>query len=180
MKNKSSFWKEFIKALAISIALASVIRIFIIQPFKVQGASMEPVLAANNYLIIDEISYRFRGPERGEIIVFKHGSDFFVKRIIALPGETIEIKNNKIFINSQFLEDNTSGNLQIVLSDEQYFVLGDNRQASSDSRAWGPVKKQSIIGRVWLRVLPLNKLEKFNVPADYKISSAKRHAGYFA
>ncbi|PIP17066.1 MAG: signal peptidase I [Candidatus Portnoybacteria bacterium CG23_combo_of_CG06-09_8_20_14_all_37_13] len=169
---KSNFWKEFIKALIISVVLAFAIRYFLVQPFKVQGASMEPSFYANDYLIVDEFTPRFATYQRGDIVVFKHNSSFYIKRIIGLPGEKIEIKDNKIYINDlilneTYLIENTSGSININLQEDEYFVLGDNRDASSDSRSWGILDKSLIIGRVWLRLLPLSKIDKFNAPSYY-------------
>lgn len=169
---KSKFWKEFFKALIISAILAFAIRYFVIQPFKVQGASMQPSFYPNDYLIVDEISPRFKDFQRGEVIVFKHGPSFYIKRIIGLPGEKLEIKNSKIYINNlvldeEYLIESTTGEKNIKLQEYQYFVLGDNRDASSDSRNWGALEKSDIVGRVWLRLLPLSKINKFNAPSYY-------------
>lgn len=169
---KSNFWKEFFKALIISAILAFAIRYFVMQPFKVQGASMEPNFYPNDYLIVDEISSHFRNFQRGEVVVFKHDVSFYIKRIIGLPGEKIEIRNNKIYINNlvlneEYLTEKTTGEKSVKLQDGQYFVLGDNRDASSDSRNWGVLEKSDIVGRVWLRLLPLSKIDKFNAPSYY-------------
>lgn len=169
---KSNFWKELIKALIISVVLAFAIRYFIVQPFKVQGASMEPNFYADDYLIVDEFTPRFAEYQRGDVVVFKHNSSFYIKRIIGLPGEKIEIKDSKIYINSLILNENyltekTSGTINATLEKDEYFVLGDNRDASSDSRTWGILDKSLIIGRAWLRLLPLSKIEKFNAPSYY-------------
>lgn len=169
---KSSFFKEFAKALIISIVLAFAIRYFIIQPFKVQGASMEPNFSENDYLIIDEITPRIKSFERGEVVVFKHNASFYIKRIIGLPNEIIEIKEGKVYVDGfllseKYLSESTNGNLSANLDNDQYFVLGDNRDASSDSRSWGALDKSLIVGRVWLRLLPLSKINKFNAPGYY-------------
>jgi len=169
---KSNFWKEFIKALVISVVLAFAIRYFIVQPFKVQGASMESSFYADDYLIVDEFTPRFATHQRGEVVVFKHNSSFYIKRIIGLPSERIEIKDNEVYINGLVLSENyltekTSGAIDVTLEKDEYFVLGDNRDASSDSRSWGVLDESLIVGRVWLRLLPLSKIEKFNAPSYY-------------
>lgn len=169
---KSNFWKEFIKALVVSVVLAFIIRYLVVQPFKVQGASMEPSFYANDYLIIDELTPRFAAYQRGDVVVFKHNSSFYIKRIIGLPREKIEIKDSKIYVNSLVLNENyltkkTTGVIDITLEKDEYFVLGDNRNASSDSRSWGGLDKSLIVGRVWLRLLPLSKIDKFNAPGYY-------------
>ena len=164
---------ETIKIVIISLAIILPIRYYFIQPFFVRGASMEPNFDSGQYLVVNEMSYRFGEPKRGEVIVFKYPlnpSQYYIKRIIGLPGETIEIKDGKVYIyNSQFPEGKaldesaylppdtkTPGNLKITLGKKEYFVLGDNRWASSDSRQWGALPEENIIGRVWLRAWPFN------------------------
>jgi len=141
-KKENSVW-EFIKFTAIAILIVVPIRLWVAQPFIVNGASMEPTFENGNYLIIDELSYHFRQPEKNEVIVFRYPLDpskFFIKRIIGLPGETIESNEQKI-----------------TLGQNEYFVEGDNRLASSDSRIWGPVPENLIVGRVFIRLWPLTQ-----------------------
>lgn len=166
---KKEFWASFfdtLKALFLSLLIVLPIRFFIFQPFIVQGASMEPNFSSGDYLIVDELTFRFRSPERGEVIVFKYPfnpSQKFIKRVIGLPGETVEIKNGKVYINDQVISENyleygiTYPNLKVVLRDDEYFVLGDNRVDSLDSRVFGVVKKDEIIGRVLLKIFNFNK-----------------------
>ncbi len=178
MKKIFAFIWEIVKIVVISLAIIIPIRYYLIQPFFVRGASMEPNFANAQYLLINEISYRFEEPIRGEVIVFKYPLDtsqYYIKRVIGLPGETVEIKESQVIIyNSDFpqgmiLEESaylpektiTWGNIKLELGEEEYFVLGDNRQASSDSRQWGLLPRQDIIGRVWLRAWPLNEMEVF-------------------
>lgn len=166
------FTWEILKIVIISLAIIIPIRYFLIQPFFVKGASMEPNFLDGDYLIIDEISYRFEAPQRGEVIIFRYPlepSQFFIKRIIGLPNENVKVQDGKIFINgnelneSKYLQDvETVGNVEVKLSDNEYFVLGDNRNASSDSRKWGEVDKKLIIGRAWLRAWPFNRLGAVN------------------
>jgi signal peptidase I len=140
---------------------------------------MEPNFENGDYLIIDELTYKLREPKRGEVIVFKYPlnpSQRFIKRIIGLPGETIEIKNNRITIfkdkKSQILDESsylspnifTSGDIKVSLKENEYFVLGDDRIASYDSRNWGPLPRENIVGRVILRLWPLEDISKFKVP----------------
>jgi signal peptidase I len=139
---------------------------------------MEPNFQNGDYLIIDEITYRFRAPQRGEVIIFRYPLDpkeKYIKRIIGLPGETIEIGEGKVKIYTQkgvFILDEsdylpksyTPGDLKINLDFNDYFVLGDNRSASLDSRRWGPLPQKYIIGRVFLRAWPLTAIEKFEAP----------------
>ncbi|MFC1787945.1 signal peptidase I [Patescibacteria group bacterium] len=173
------FVLEVIQIVIISAAIIIPIRYFLIQPFYVKGASMEPNFYDREYLIVDELSYRLRQPQRGETIVFRYPRDrsqFFIKRVIALPGETVEITDGKIIIyNSEnpngvevdeeyIVEDATQGKKKVTLAAEEYFVLGDNRDESLDSRNFGPVKESLIIGRVWIRGLPLSRLGSFDTP----------------
>ncbi|MBI2674654.1 MAG: signal peptidase I [Candidatus Yanofskybacteria bacterium] len=167
---------ETIKVVVISLAIILPIRYYLVQPFFVKGASMEPGFEDGDYLLIDEISYRFAEPARGDVIVFRYPEDrsqFFIKRIIGLPGETIEVKNNKVIIyNAESTEglvlvedyldtgQETFGNMLTRLDDNEYFVLGDNRLASSDSRRWGPVNKILITGKAFLRAWPFTRFDK--------------------
>lgn len=165
-KKESSLW-EFIKVVVISVAIVLPIRAYIAQPFIVSGASMEPNFYDSEYLIIDELTYAFRKPERGEVVVFRYPlnpSEFFIKRIIGLPGDAVEIKNGKILINDKVfpetyisaeLEKETMPNLTAKLDENDYFVLGDNRLKSSDSRFWGALPKDKIMGRALLRLWPV-------------------------
>lgn len=165
---------EVAKVILISMAIVLPIRYFIVQPFIVRGASMEPNFETSDYLIIDEVSYFLGKPGRGEVIVFRYPRDprqFFIKRIISLPGERIEIKDGSIRIynvehprgfalSEPYLspvEPPTGPNINVTLGASEYFVLGDNRDESSDSRVWGPLDKKFIIGRAFLRAWPVNK-----------------------
>jgi len=177
MKSFLSFIWEIAKIVIIALLIVIPIRYFIFQPFFVKGQSMEPTFENGDYLIIDEISYRFRVPQRGEVIVFKYPenpSQRYIKRIIGLPEETVEIKDGKVIIHNEqrpegFTLDEpylapgqyTAGNLRIKLDPNEYFVLGDNRLQSSDSRRWGPVNRALITGRVFLRAWPINKFGEF-------------------
>lgn len=169
---------EIVKIFLIALVIVIPIRYFLFQPFFVVGASMEPNFSQGEYLLIDEISYRFKNPQRGEVVVFKYSKDatsFYIKRIIGLPGETIEIKNNKVkiynlqfpagqFLNESYIEDLTQGNLKISLKKNEYFVLGDNRDHSSDSRSWGPASKESIVGKVWFSLFPSKGIQLLSAP----------------
>lgn len=141
---------------------------------------MFPNFEDRDYLLVDEISFRFRQPERGEVIVFRaptEPSSRYIKRIIGLPNETIEIKNGSIFISGKLLDESTylpsevltSGNTEITLKDNEYFVLGDNRPFSSDSRSWGILPEENIIGKAFFRALPANNLSVIVKPV-YNLS----------
>lgn len=167
------FW-ELIKIFLLAMVIIVPVRYFLVQPFFVRGASMEPTFLDGEYLVIDELSYRLRAPERGEVIVFRYPqspSQFFIKRIVGLPGETITIAQGQVVVkNSQHpqgvvLDESsylaptvrTGGNLTLTLNQDEFFVLGDNREASSDSRSWGSLPHHDVIGRVWLRAFPLTR-----------------------
>lgn len=179
-----SIW-EIVEVGLIAVITVVAVRHFLVQPFVVSGRSMEPSFSNGDYLLIDEISYRYRTPERGEVIVFRSPTDnksFFIKRVIGLPDEKIIIKDNKITILN---EENPNGlilseaylnsifsismqaveNTEIILTNNQYFVLGDNRPESYDSRSWGPLEKTAIVGVVRLRLWPITKVEALTNPA---------------
>ncbi len=179
MKGLLLFVWEIIKIVVAALLIVIPIRYFIFQPFFVKGQSMEPNFENGDYLIIDEISYRFQEPLRGEVVVFKYPQDpsqRYIKRIIGLPGETIIIEDGKVTIlnwqGSQVLDESgylsssiqTPGKVQITLAENEYFVLGDNRSVSADSRSWGPLPEEKIIGRVIFRAWPFIAFAKFKAP----------------
>ena len=180
MKNFLSFVWEIAKIVIIALLIVVPIRYFLFQPFFVRGQSMEPSFENSDYLIIDEISYRFRDPQRGEVVVFKYPQNpsfRYIKRIVGLPGETIEIEDGKVIIfdngKSQILDESdylssdlsTPGSLRISLDEDEYFVLGDNRAVSSDSRRWGFLPEENIVGRVVFRAWPFAALAKIEAPS---------------
>ena len=172
-QERDNFFVEILKFAAIALVIVVPFRMFIAQPFIVSGASMSPTFETGQYLIIDQLSYQFEKPERGDVVVFRFPEDtskFFIKRIIGLPGETVEIQGTDVIIKdpvtgTQFRLDEPyvkEANLRddfltIRLKQDEYFVLGDNRAASSDSRVWGPVPENLIVGRVLVRLLPLSQ-----------------------
>lgn len=139
---------------------------FLARPFLVWGASMEPNFKNGNYLIVDVVSYRFGEPQRGDVIIFRYPgnlSTFYIKRIIGLPGDAVSFAGRKIFVNGSSLEEDylpdetvteSPVKTEFVLGPEEYFVMGDNRAASFDSRSWGPLPKEDIVGVVKFRVWP--------------------------
>jgi len=184
---------EIIKTAILALLIVLPIRYFLFQPFLVQGASMEPNFFSGDYLIVDEISYRFRLPQRGETIVFyypQNRNQRFIKRIIALPKETVYIYGSEVYVktldnkildfsglkyspNIVIKEDEKlkeileKESLKINLKEDEYFVMGDNRLHSYDSRSWGPVSKKDIIGRVILRLWPINNITYFSPKLVY-------------
>ncbi len=166
---QSSVW-EIAKFVAVTLLIVIPIRTFIAQPFIVSGASMYPTFHDKEYLIIDELSYHLRAPTRGEVIVFKYPQDtskYFIKRIIGLPGETIVVKNNEAFvktgeqltkIDEPYVKEPYWGNTEVSLGPTDYFVMGDNRAVSLDSRTWGPLPKNLITGRAFIRLFPVGQI----------------------
>ncbi|MEK7607165.1 MAG: signal peptidase I [Patescibacteria group bacterium] len=181
LKHSLEYIGELVRVVLLSLAIILPVRYFLVQPFYVKGASMEPNFYDHEYLIIDEISYRFQDPSRGDIVVFRYPADpsqFFIKRVVGLPGETMVIKDGKVRIISvaypdgRILEESylssdifTYGEKKTTLGADEYFVLGDNRMSSLDSRHFGILSKSLIIGRVWLRGWPPERLARFLEPA---------------
>ena len=175
---KESFMVEMVKTLVLAVLVVLPIRYFIFQPFFVQGSSMYPNFEDGDYLIVDETTYRFRSPLRGEVVIFKYPKDpsqLYIKRIIGLPGESVEIKDGEIIITDSSgkkilgedyipLDNRTLGSIKVNLEDDEYFVLGDNRMFSSDSRRWGTVPKENIIGKAYFRAWPFDSLDFFKSP----------------
>jgi len=186
------FVLEIVKIVTLAFVIIIPIRVFLFQPFFVQGASMEPNFENGEYLIVNELGYKktivgaegrefltiepFKQLERQQPIVFRFPLDqkkYFIKRVIGLPGEKVEIKDSQVKIyNSEnpdgfvlnereYLSGNvkTFGDLAVFLKEDEYFVMGDNRMQSSDSRAWGPIKEKDVIGKVLVRAWPVNRIE---------------------
>lgn len=143
-KKQNAVW-EFIKFVFISVVIVVLFRTFVAQPFIVNGASMQPTFENGDYLIVDELTYRLREPKKGEVVVFRfplEPSKFFIKRIIGIPGEKVDINGKEVTLNN-----------------DEYFVMGDNRAKSFDSRRWGALKKDLLVGRAFLRLWPFNNIE---------------------
>ena len=189
LKRFFGFFWELAKVAVVALVLAGLVRYFLVQPFFVDGASMEPNFEDGEYLLVDEASYYFREVGRGEVVVFHYPLDtskYYIKRVIGLPGETVEIKDGAITIYNNenpggfILEEpyvselarlgNTLfgnaafGNTKKKLEQGEYFVLGDNRPASSDSRRWGVLPRADIVGRVWLRAWPVARASILEAP----------------
>lgn len=167
---------DFLKFAVIAILVVIPVRLFIAQPFVVSGASMVPAFESGHYLIIDEVSYRFEDPERGDVVIFRfppQPSKFLIKRVAALPGETIKIKGEGITIRNKehpdgFLwqqgtvnEHRKTADQTVTLGEGEYFVLGDNRDESADSRLWGPLNRKFIVGRPLVRLFPFDEIGVF-------------------
>lgn len=189
-----SFILEVVKIFILALVIIIPIRVFLFQPFFVQGASMEPTFENNEYLIVNEFGYKkteaiffgyhiftldsFKKLERQSVVIFrypKNRSQYFIKRVIGLPREKVEIKEGKVIIynsenpdgfildESQYLSGNvkTQGDRTMALKEDEYFVMGDNRMFSSDSRVWGPVNESDVIGKTLLRAWPLDRITIF-------------------
>ena len=191
------FLLEIVKVFILAVVIIVPIRIFLFQPFFVQGASMEPNFENGEYLIVNELGYKktevglsdthfftvnpFKELKRGDVIVFRppqRPQQYFIKRVIALSGEKISVTNGKVYIyntqfpggipldESEYLDKNVitewaNGGVIFTLAPDEYFVMGDNRKYSLDSRSWGPLKKDSIMGKALLRAWPIKKMEVF-------------------
>ncbi len=165
---------EIVRFCIIAILIVIPIRMFIAQPFIVSGASMDDTFESGQYLIVDQVSHYFEKPARGEVIIFKYPKDpskYFIKRIIGLPGDTVTVANGTVTIinnefpdgvilNEPYVKDmETDTPITEVLGEREYFVMGDNRNQSSDSRAWGVLQEERIIGRAFLRLFPPTELD---------------------
>ncbi|OGZ84059.1 MAG: signal peptidase I [Candidatus Staskawiczbacteria bacterium RIFOXYD1_FULL_39_28] len=171
-KKYLSFAWELFKIALIALVIVLPIRYFLFQPFIVKGESMAPNFESGDYLIVDEISYRLSNPQRGDVVVFdfpKDTSQRFIKRVIGLPGETVNVVGGKVeiikdgkitILEEKYLPDNlkTIGEIKITLKEKEYFVLGDNRDYSYDSRAWGVVPQKDLVGKAFLRLFPVTEL----------------------
>jgi signal peptidase I len=165
----SSVVREIVQVLFPALILALSIHLFLAQATIVFGRSMEPSLFERQRLIVDKITYYFRAPHRSDIVVIKRPEmeELLVKRIIGLPGETVEIRDGYVFINDRrlpepFPHEQYPQNIPAyTLGPVEYYVLGDNRGNSNDSRAFGPILREDILGRVWFRYWPLSQLHSF-------------------
>ncbi|HMB17415.1 MAG TPA: signal peptidase I [Candidatus Paceibacterota bacterium] len=177
---KKIFWSflEIFETVIIAVVAVVLIRTFITQPFLVSGSSMEPTFENGNYLLVDELAYRFREPERGEVVVFKdpiNGSSFYIKRIIGLPGEKVVIDDGKVSVykgddlkrleEGYVLNVNEREDYEKKLEKNEYFVMGDNRGFSFDSRNWGPLGENKIVGLVRFRLWPVSEAMAISKPA---------------
>ncbi|MBC7259028.1 MAG: signal peptidase I [Chloroflexi bacterium] len=160
--------KSFLREAAETIVLAVVLFLLlqlVVRNFRILGASMLPTLETGQFVLVERVSYWFSEPRRGDVVIFEYPrapQEDFIKRIIGLPGETVEIESGSVYINGNLLvEPYLAGQptltyrpIRLTLGPDEYFVMGDNRAASSDSRAWGPLPRHNIIGRAWLCYWP--------------------------
>lgn len=170
VKKFSSFLLDILQTIVLALAIFMIAYLFLFQPHQVKGHSMDPNFTDGEYLLTDKLSYRFKEPQRGNVVVFEspvNRREDYIKRVIGLPGENVTVNDGKVLINGRPLDEKylpesfrtnpgvflTEGST-ITLRPDEYAVLGDNRDHSSDSRSWGPVKKKDIVGRAWLIYWP--------------------------
>src|SRR3989338_9372991 len=186
----SDTWKGLLKDLFtlafLIIVVVIPIRVFVASPFIVDGDSMHPTFQNLDYLIIDELIYNFQTPSRGDVVVFRYPGNpaiFYIKRIIGLPGETVSINRGVVTVTTltgeklslaepYIVNEDATYTKNVSLNQEEYFVMGDNRPNSSDSRVWGPLSAKDIIGRVDLRLLPVKNLGLFPGATSYAATTS--------
>ncbi len=173
LQRVGSFFMDIIEVFVISMSIFIVVYLFLMQPHQVKGNSMFPTYHDGEYLMTDKVTYKFREPKRGDIVVFKApvNEDFdFIKRVIAVPGDKILIKDGEVYVNGEMLNEvylpdeyDTRGGrflregVEADVPEGTYICIGDNRGHSSDSREWGPVPMENIVGRVFFRYWPFNR-----------------------
>ncbi len=174
-EKSENFFTELLKFVLVAAVIVIPVRLFIAQPFIVSGASMDPTFRDGQYLIVDELTYHFEEPKRGEVVIFRYPKDpsqFFIKRIIGLPGETVIVNDGRVSVTktdgstvtldeSYVVNRGNGGDDIFTLGDDEYFVMGDNRPESSDSRVWGNLPREDLVGRAFLRLLPIQKIGVF-------------------
>lgn len=157
------------------VFVVAMLRLFIIDPFLVHGSSMEPTFDEGNYIIIDKLTYKLSDPNRGDVIVFDaptEDSRYFIKRVIGLPGERVIVDGSVVqvyskqypygfYFNEPYVKYESGRRADRTLAEDEYFVMGDNREVSSDSRLWGPLKRSAITGRALIRLMPLDEISLF-------------------
>lgn len=173
IKGATNLVMDFLETIVVALSIFVVVYLFLVQPHEVKGSSMEPNFHNNEYILTDKISYRFTEPKRGEVVIFKSPKNpevDYIKRIIGLPSEQVKIQNGSVYINDKklgepYLEETTilypgsfmQEGVEITIPSNEYFVFGDNRSHSSDSREFGPISRNLIIGRAFMRYWPLPK-----------------------
>lgn len=174
LTNGKHWFRETIELVILAALIVGPIRIFVINPFIVSGSSMFPTFQNGQYLIVDQLSYRFENPTRGDVVIFKYPKDpskYFIKRVIGMPGETVLLTKGSVTITSKdgkdvpldesYVKNKSTDTGIYTLGEGQYFVMGDNRISSSDSRVWGNLDRELIVGRPLLRLLPITEASVF-------------------
>ncbi len=182
---------DVVKVVFVAFLVVGGIRLFVAEPFTVSGDSMAPTFSSNDFLIVDELTYEFNPPVRGDVVVFHYPLDpsvFFIKRLIGLPGDTVIVTNGSVFVKNSSNKIGhvltepylTAGDSKIqhsttTLGADEYFVLGDNRNSSFDSRVWGTVPRRYVVGRALFRLYPLTRPplheERYNFPPEEATTS---------
>lgn len=171
-QKKKSIFRDFVEAFVIALVIALPIKYFIASPFIVRQTSMYPTFKDGDYLIVDKLSYKFSSPQRGDVVVFKppfSEDTYFIKRVIGLPGETVIVRDNQVVIKNKlnpegftlsepYISSERDESSITTLDSKSYFVMGDNRQVSSDSRNWGPLSMDHISGRALVRLFPIKDI----------------------
>ncbi len=182
---KDHFWRT----ISIFVFFVAILRLFVMDPFLVHGSSMDPTFDEGNYVIVDKLTYKMSDPKRGDVIVFDAPTDdnrYFIKRVIGLPGERVVVEGSivQIFntqypqgfvLNEPYVVHESERQAQVTLKDNEYFVMGDNREVSSDSRIWGPLDREAITGRALVRLLPVQDISLF--PGNISHFPGKRYPG---
>lgn len=183
-EKKESLLGEIVRFSLLALIIVLPVRLFVAQPFIVSGASMEHTFSTGQYLIVDQLTYHFEEPERGDVIIFRYPKDpskFFIKRIIGIPGDTIDIDGSTVTLTngehpegvvlkeSYILDMKPGTTITETLGEGEYFVMGDNRNASSDSRSWGVLQRDKIVGRAFLRLFPVTEVDVF--PGKHDITA---------
>ncbi len=157
---KKNYIKEFLPYFMI-ILVVVLIKTFVVSPIRVNGASMNPTLNDKDIMLLDEISYRFSDIERFDIVVVKGEDEYLIKRVIGLPGETVEYKNDKLYIDGKYVKEDfkhkETFDFSTTLGKDEYFIMGDNRTNSTDSRVFGPISRDKIMGKTSLTILPISR-----------------------
>lgn len=157
---KKNYIKEFLPYFMI-ILVVVLIKTFVVSPIRVNGASMDPTLNDKDIMLLDEISYRFSDIERFDIVVVKEEDEYLIKRVIGLPGETVEYKNDKLYIDGKYVKEDfkhkETFDFSTTLGKDEYFIMGDNRTNSTDSRVFGPISRDKIMGKTSLTILPISR-----------------------
>lgn len=158
-------FREIFQTVLISLVIFLFVYVFLVQPHRVKGDSMLPNFYDGELLLTEKVTYKIYKPERGDVVVFRAPTGRkvdFIKRVIGLPNEKVRVEEGRVFINDELLSESyetqqTGGNVSVVLGQNQYFVLGDNRGSSSDSRSFGPIEQNTIRGRAWVVYFPIVK-----------------------
>lgn len=181
-EQSDSFFTELLKFVVVAAVIVLPVRLFVAQPFIVSGESMSPTFENGQYLIVDELTYRLEAPKRGDVVIFRYPrnpSEFFIKRIIGLPGETVIVKDGQVEIqhtdgttavlDEPYVKNLGNGRDATYAVDQgNYFVMGDNRPESSDSRIWGLMPQKNLIGRAIVRLLPVSEAGIFPGKTAYQ------------